>query len=262
MSEIKLGPAYIGGYKEAFDNLKEFHRLGFKFAGVPFTYGVWLSNEQAKEIGKLAEKLDIELAIHAPYYINLNSEEPKKIQASIKRILDSCERAHYLKAKYVVFHAAFYMKKKPEEVYEIVKEKILEMQKTIKKNNWNVVLAPETTGKKSQFGDLDELLKLHKETGCSFCVDFAHLEARNGKEDYSGVLEKLKKAGIRKLPVCHFSGIEYSAKGERKHVPTSSDKIKKLLTAIENSKIDANIMNESPDPLKDSIKSIKLLHQL
>jgi len=259
---IKLGPAYIGGYKEAPGNLGEFHKLGFKFAGVPFTYSVWLSNQQASEIGKIAEKLDIELSIHAPYYINLNSEEEKKVQASMKRILDSCERAHYLKAKNVVFHAAYYMKKTPEEVYDIVKKRILEMQAIIKKNSWNVELAPETTGKKSQFGTLQELIKLHKETSCSFCVDFAHLEARNGKENYSEVLEQLKKAGIKNLSVCHFSGIEYSEKGERRHVTTPSDKIKKLLTAIENSGISANIMNESPDPLKDSIKSLKLLHAL
>jgi deoxyribonuclease-4 len=193
--------------------------------------------------------------------VNLNSEDPEKIKASKKRILDCCERAHYCKAKYVIFHAAFYMKKTPEEVYEIVKKEILEMQDIIKKNNWHVVLCPETTGKKSQFGTLKELIKLHKETGCFFCVDFAHIEARNGKEDYDAVLEELKENKIDNLH-CHFSGIEYSEKGERRHVTTPSDKIKKLLTAIEKSHLNVNVINESPNPLEDSKKSIKIFHSL
>jgi len=258
---IKLGPAGIGSFKNIEETMLEYKKLGIKCAEIPFTYQAWLSNEQAKKVGIEAEKNNIELTIHAQYWINLNSEDPEKIKASMKRILDCCERAHYCKAKYVVFHAAFYMKKNPEEVYEIVKKKILEMQSVIKKNNWHVTLAPETTGKQSQFGTLKELIKLHKETGCFLCVDFAHIEARTGKEDYGQVLSELKENNIKKIH-CHFSGIEYSAKGERRHVTTPSDKIKKLLTAIENSKIEANIINEAPNPVQDTIKSIKLCSKM
>jgi deoxyribonuclease-4 len=259
--KIKLGPAGIGGFKEAPAYLEEFSKLGISCAEIPFTYGIWLDNKQAEEIGKIAEKFKVQLSIHAPYYINLDSNDETKVKASMKRILDSCERAHYLKAKYVVFHAAFYGKDSPEKVYEVVKKRILEMQRIIKKNSWNVSLAPETTGKKSQFGTLKELLLLSKETGCFFTTDFAHLEAREGKENYLEVIKELQKNKIKTIH-CHFSGIEYNEKGEKRHVTTEPDKIKKLLTLLKKSKIEATIINESHNPVEDTLKSIKILKSL
>ncbi len=259
--EIKLGPAGIGGFKDAPAYLEEYSRLGISCAEIPFTYGVWLDNKQAEEIGNAAKKYNIQLSIHAPYYINLNSDEKAKVEASEKRILDCCERAHHLGAKYVVFHAAFYGKKSPKQVYDVVKKRILEMQKVIKKNNWQVFLAPETTGKPSQFGTLKELLLLVKETGCFFTIDFAHIEAREGKENYKAVLEILKKAHIENIH-CHFSGIEYGEKGEKRHVVTELDKLKRLLSLLKKSKLEATFINESPSPVEDSLKAIKVLKSL
>jgi deoxyribonuclease IV len=258
--EIRFGPAGIGGAKDAVKNLEKYHALGFRAAEVEFTYKVYIKKEDALKIAEAAKRLDIQLSIHAPYYINLNSEWPEKVKRSMKRILDCCEMAHYLGARYVVFHAAFYglgKKKTAEEVYETVKKRILEMQEVIKKNNWNVQLAPEAMGKKSQFGSVDELIKLHKETGCFFCIDFAHLEARTGKIEYAEILEKLKAQGITTLQ-CHFSGIEFGEQGERRHVVTPSNKLKDLLHAFKKVGLDAIIINESPDPLGDSQKGLDL----
>jgi deoxyribonuclease-4 len=132
------------------------------------------------------------------------------------------------------------------------------MQDEIQKRKWKVKLAPETTGKASQFGDLDELLRLKKETGCSLCIDFAHIKARTGKRDYKEIFEKLEKAGIKSIHA-HFSGIEYTAKGERRHMLTGEKEISELLMWIKKSKVDAVIINESPDPLGDSLKSKRIL---
>jgi len=128
------------------------------------------------------------------------------------------------------------------------------MNEKIKK--FNVVLCPETTGKKSQFGSLDELVKLSKETGCGVCVDFAHLLARDGKVDYDDVLKKIKDV---KEITGHFSGIEYSEKGERRHILTNEKDIEKLLKALKKHKINIAIINESPDPFGDAVKSKKIL---
>lgn len=253
---IKIGSAGTSGMGYE-DGLKYCKELGLDALEVEFTYGVKMTNSQAKKIGSLAKKLGISLSVHGPYYINLASLEKEKIVASKKRILDSCERAHYLGAKYVVFHAAFYQKYSKEECYSLVKDAIIDMNKVIKK--WNVLLAPETTGKASQFGDVDELLRLHKETGCSLCIDFAHLEARyNKKVDYDELFSKLKLKHLH----CHFSGIEYTAKGERRHLITSSDKIKELLKAIIKHKKDVTIINESPDTFGDCVKTLKILRGL
>jgi len=258
---IKIGPAGIGGFKETEEFLERYQKLGIGCAEIPFTYRVWLDNEQSKKVGEFAKKFNIELTIHAPYYINLDSEDPKKIQDSMRRILDCCEKANFLGAKYVVFHAAYYGKNDPKKVFQIVKKKILEMQKIIKKNNWQVTLAPETTGKKSQFGSLDELIQLVKETKCFLCIDFAHLEARNGSIDYDKILTKINKAKLGKLH-CHFSGIVYSDKGERNHEITPDKKWQELLKNLKKYKIECNIINESPTPIEDSLKGLKILDKL
>lgn len=254
---IKLGPAGTGENSEA--GLQKIKELGLDGVEIEFVYGVRMSIANAKYLGELASKLGLKLSVHAPYYINLASEEKHKREASLKRILESCERGHYLTAKYIVFHAAFYGKMDKEEVYQIVKKAILEMQAIIQQNAWNVQLAPETTGKGSQFGTLDELLRLHKETGCSLCVDFAHLLARDGRIDYDEILKKLD--GLKEVH-CHFSGIEYTEKGERKHLITEKAAIKKLFEKLLKSKTNFMIINESPESIEDSIKSKEVLKEL
>lgn len=259
--EVRFGPAGIGKVKQAVQNLREYRKAGLRAAEIAFTYGVYIkNNKDAKVIGKEAKKLDIALSIHAPYYINLASEDKKIIEASKKRILDCCEKAHYLSVKKVIFHAAYYGKHSREECYKIVKSEILQMQKIITKNKWQVDLAPETTGKASQFGDLDELLRLSKETHCSFCVDFAHLKARtNGKITYKEIFDKLKH---EKNIHSHFSGIEYTDKGERRHLITPETKIKELLSYVKRYNLSITIINESPSPFNDSIKSAKIWREI
>ncbi|MFH1380779.1 MAG: TIM barrel protein [Candidatus Omnitrophota bacterium] len=258
---IQLGPAGSGGLGNL-SGVEKVKSVGLDAMEVEFTYGVNMSDGKASEIGALAKKLKISLSVHAPYYINLASLDKSKIAASKKRILMSCKKAHLLGAKYVVFHAGFYQNRSKNEIYDIIKRAMVDLCKSITLKKWDVALAPETTGKASQFGDLDELLRLRKETGCELCVDFAHLLAREGKVDYASVFRKLK--GIKHLHA-HFSGIEFTKKGERRHLVTEKKAIIDLLKHIIKQKIDVTIINESPDPLNDSLKTklvVKsLLHQ-
>ena len=253
---IKIGPAGTGGSSE--EGFKFIKEAGLDAVEVEFTYSVWMKKEDAIKIKELNKKLGLDLSIHAPYFVNLASKEKAKVHASKNRILKSCEIGHYLGAKYIVFHAGFYQKQDPEIIYQMIKEEILDMQKTIKDKKWGgVMLAPETTGKATQFGNLDELIRLKKETGCSLCVDFAHLRARdNGKIDYDSVMKKLEPLGHIHS---HFSGIIFSEKGERRHELTKERDIKLLFEYLKKYKIDCNIINESPDPFGDAVKMKKML---
>lgn len=257
--DVRFGPAGIGGVKEAPKNLERYNKQNLGAAEIPFTYQVWMNNNQAKQIGKIAKKFNIKLSIHAPYYINLASHDKKKIEASKKRILNCCERGHYLGAKNIVFHAGYYGKHSKEECYQIIKKQIQEIQKVIRQKKWKVKLAPETTGKKSQFGSLDELLKLIRQAGCFFCIDFAHLLAREGKINYKEIFEKIKKFSHIHS---HFSGIEFSSKGERRHKVTPEKKLRELLKWIKRYNLSITIINESPQPYKDSLKSLKIWKSL
>lgn len=239
------------------DGVRYIKEHGLSAMEVEFVRGVKMTNRTAKLVGELAKQLGIRLSVHAPYYINLNSEDKAKIRASKKRILLSCERAHYMHAEKVIFHPAYYGKSSKEEAFEKVKEAIFDMHIAIKKNGWHVQLAPETTGKHSAFGDLSETLKLVKETNCSFCLDLAHLKAReNGKIDFKAVLDKVRHF---KHLQCHYSGINFTAKGERNHILTDMKEAKLLMQTIKKYPFETvTIINESPDPFGDALKMQKL----
>ena len=244
---IKIGPAGSEGLGNL-EGVRKVARLQLDCMEVEFTYGVRMSVQDAREVGALAKEKGIVLSVHAPYYINLVSDEKEKISASQQRILDACQRAHALGARNVVFHAGFYQKKTAEQTYAMIKKAILEIQRRIKKNKWKVKLCPEVTGKPSQFGSIEELLALRKETGCSICVDFAHLYARRqGKVDYGQILKKLPKKFH-----AHFSGIEYGPKGERKHLKTTQKFFKPLAQALLKARRDITLICESPQPYKDA----------
>lgn len=270
---IKFGPAGIGPVKEAIVNLEHFSKLGLKACEVAFTYQVYIKNEKdAESIGKKAHELGIELSIHAPYYVNLNSDERAKREATKKRILDCCRVGHLLGASVVVFHPGYYGSRVPkssvskpsdygggdrEKAYETIKKGILEIREKIKKNGWKINIAPETMGKINVFGSIEEISKLTKETGCSFCLDFAHILARDKSVDF----EKIKKLFPERKWHAHFSGIIYGDKGERSHRKTKHEEWRELLKNLPRDK-EIVIINESPDMLNDSVEGLNIYKKL
>ena len=251
---IKFGPAGLGPVKTAVERLEEYHKIGFEACEIAFTYGIYIHNEKdAENIGKAAKKFNINLSIHAPYWINLNSKEKIKIEESKKRILDCCKIGEVLGADVVVIHAGYYGKMKKDETYENIKTAILDIHKEIKKHNWKIKIAPETMGKVNVFGSIEQIAKLVEDTHCSFCIDFAHILAREKKVDY----EKIKSLFKQEKWHCHFSGINYTEKGERNHIKTGKDKWKDLLKNLPKNK-DITIINESPDMINDSVEGLKL----
>lgn len=250
---IKFGPAGIGSVKEAEINLESFAKQGLKACEVAFTYQVYIKPEDAKRIGKKAKELGIALSVHAPYYVNLNSSEKAKIEATKKRILDCCRIGDALGASVVVFHPGYYLNDDREKSYQMIKKGVLEIIREKRKKGWKIEIAPETMGKINVFGSVEEISRLVRETGCSFCLDFAHILAREKKVDF----EKIKKLFPEKKWHAHFSGIIYGDKGERSHRKTRTDEWRELLKNLPKNK-DIVIINESPDMLNDSIEGMKI----
>ena len=137
------------------------------------------------------------------------------------------------------------------------------MMKIIKEKAWDVELLPETAGRVSQFGDLDEIINLSLETGCNICIDPAHLYARNnGQIDFPEMFDKLEKLRKKEFHF-HFSGINYGPMGERNHLvldhsPSFEDFAKELLRR----KVSATVISESPITWQDSLKMKKILEAL
>lgn len=260
--KINLGPAGNCD-KDILSSLNRLkNELRLQAQEVEFTFGVKMGNDTAKKAGELRQKLEIELSVHAPYYINLSTEEDSKLKNSFNWIFLSCERGHHMGAKSIVFHPGFYLKKNPEKTFDIILENVKYLKKEIKKRGWDVELAPETAGKLSAFGSLDEIIELAKKAKCGFCVDFAHLYARqHGKIDFAEVLDKLKSF---KRIHSHFSSIEFTDKGERRHLGISAGKpsFEELAKELLKRDVNITIICESPDTWRDSLEMKKILEDL
>ena len=254
---IKVGPAGSAGLGNLKGVLKV-AAMGLDCMEVAFTYGVRMGLAGAAEVGALAREKRVTLSVHAPYYINLASHETDKFDASCRRILDSCERAHALGARNVAFHAGFYQKRTAGQTYRQIKKALTGLQKEIARRGWQVRLCPEITGKPSQFGSLEELLKLMAGIKCGITVDFSPLYARRqGDVDYPGVLAKLPQKFH-----AHFSGIEYGPKGERRHIRTTPEFFEPLARALIRHQADVTLICESPRPYEDAFMMKQLVAYL
>jgi len=246
------------------DGIAQVRKLGLGCMELEFVRGVRMTPITARQVRDLAKKHDVVLTAHGPYYINLNSKDRSITEASIKRILDTARIADLCGAYSITFHAAYYVGVEKEKVYEVVKSHLKSIVKTLQNEGIKLWVRPETTGKGTQFGDIDELIRLSQEVEQVLpCVDFSHLHARsNGKfntyPEFSGILEKLEK-GLGRQALenmhAHVSGIEYSAKGERNHLTLEESDMnyKELIRALRNHNCSGVIISESPNLEKDAM---------
>jgi deoxyribonuclease-4 len=201
-------------------------KLGLDCLEVEFVKGVKMGNDTASLIGKKAAALGIRLSVHAPYYINLNSAEQGKRLASQEHLITSARLARILGARSLVFHGGYYGHDSPEMTYQNIKAALRNIVSILRSEQNPVALRPETMGKKTQFGSLDEILALCREVdGLLPCFDFSHLHARERSENsyrhFHHVLRKIeKKLGEKALSNMHIhiAGILYSERGEIKHL--------------------------------------------
>lgn len=187
-----------------------------------FVRGVRMNENKAKEVKELSIKYNLSISVHAPYYINLASDDKTKLRNSFNFIIQSCKVGYLANAKNVVFHPGYYQSENPISVHKKIKLRIKEIIKILKNEGIEITLRPETMGKPSQYGNIYELLDLMEIENVKPCIDLAHLHAReNGKyNNYEEIFElfnKFPKELIKDIHI-HYSGIVYDKKGEKKHV--------------------------------------------
>jgi deoxyribonuclease-4 len=238
--------------------------LGLDCLEVEFVKGTNMGGDMAEKIGATGREKGVRLSVHAPYYVNLNSPEEGKRLASQERLLQSARLAEKLGAESVVFHSGYYGRVRPEEAFQNIKSRIREVAYILKVERCPVVLRPETMGKKSQFGSLEEILRLCREVdGLLPCVDFGHLHAREGEgkansyREFDRILRKIgKKLGRRALKNMHIhvSGIEYNDKGELKHLnlDESDFRYDEWVQALRDAEVEGLVICESPVQERDA----------
>jgi deoxyribonuclease-4 len=218
---------------------------------------VRVSEKTCLEIKKNAIANDVAISIHAPYYINLNADEDEWPK-SRKRLMDAAFFGNLAGATDIVFHPGSYFGQPPEEVLSLAISRLRNCVDELRQSGIMVILRPETMGKSAMLGSLEDTLKMSQEIeGVEPCIDFAHLHARPGDgsmntydewqitlEDYG---QALGQASLKNLHV-HLSGIEYSPKGEREHLPIleSDFNLEALLMALDKFNCGGRILCESP----------------
>lgn len=237
--------------------------LGLDGLEIEFVKGVKMGLDTARKVRARAEALGVRLSVHAPYFINLNSEDPGKRLSSQERLLNTARVGAACGAASVVFHAAFYGKDSAEKTYDAVRKELATVQSIVRTERLPVTLRIETMGKRSQFGSLDEVLALCRDVeGLQPCLDFSHLYAREGKiksyPDFVRVLNKVaRKLGPRALRNAHIhiAGIHYGDKGEIKHLNLDEADFRydEWLQALDDLGVEGLVICESPNLEADAL---------
>jgi deoxyribonuclease-4 len=237
--------------------------LGLDAMEVQFVQRVSMGDETASQVRRAARNAGVRLSVHAPYYINLNSRDPEKLRTSRERLLKAAHVGAACGARDVVFHAAFYHDDAPEAVYKRVRSQLQRILEQLRAEGPDICLRPETMGRSSQFGSLQEVLRLSTELdGVRPCVDVGHLHARSGAFntycEFASVLSQVKQAlgqAALKTMHMHVEGIAYGHAGERKHlVLADSDlRYRELLQACADWGVRGTVICESPNLEEDAL---------
>ncbi len=249
--------------RNSIEGIKRLVELGLGAMEVEFVRRVTMQEKTAREVGKFAEDSGIILTVHAPYYINLNSKEPEKVVASRQRLVLAGTRGYHLGARSVVFHPAFRHDDPDEFVFNNVRDNLLQVREELEQAGVDIILRMETTGSQSQFGTLEETLKVCAEIpGVEPCIDFSHLHARTGQlNSYREFVQMLELVGEISGPESlqnmhiHLSGIDYGDKGEKKHLilEESDMQYADLLRALWEFDAGGVVICESPNIEDDAL---------
>ncbi len=236
----KFGPAgnsnsfYDEGHKHTVEMPLWLYNMGLDAYEYQCGRGVNISQETAKAFGKEALDNNIFLSLHAPYYISMSSVEQEKRDNSIKYIMQSVQAATAMGATRVIIHSGSCGKLDRNTALDLAKDTLKKAIKTLDNEGFrDITLCPETMGKINQLGTLEEVLELCKlDERLIPTIDFGHLNARTmgglkTYKDFEKIFDLIEnELGIDRLKVfhSHFSKIEYTTGGEKKHL-TFEDKV-------------------------------------
>lgn len=230
----KFGPAGTSesfaamGYKNSLDVPEYIIEMGLDCYEYQCGRGVNIGEEKAVQLGKKAADAGVYLSLHSPYYISMSSVDEEKRLNSINYILASARAVNAMGGDRIVVHTGSCGKISREEALRLACDTMKKALDALDGEGLgHIHICPETMGKVNQLGTLGEVLEL-----CSLderlipCIDFGHLNARDlgafkTLADYEGVFKSIRDAlGADRLKSfhSHFSKIEYTTGGEKRHL--------------------------------------------
>ena len=216
----------IYGGKSTLDAPKFVHDIGLDAYEYEAGNGIASSPAMLAAIGERAREYGIKMSFHTPYFISLSGVEEEERLKSINYISASLDAAEALGAGVIVVHTGSAAKITRDEAMRLAADTLVKTLSAV--DTHGIKIGLETMGKKNQLGTLEEVLELCRiDSAFVPVVDFGHLNARDcggvfkTAEDYLYVFDKIDRAlgyDVAKNLHCHFSKIEWTAQGEKKHL--------------------------------------------
>lgn len=251
--------------KTTVNGVKRVWELGLDAMEIEFVRGIKMNVDMAHEVKNVATELGITLTVHAPYYINLNSVDSQKVEASIRRIVESAYIGFEAGAWSVVFHTGYYGGFDSTTAYSNVRDAIKKIVNELRDRGIDIWIRPEVMGGLSEIGSLEEVISLSQDIGENVlpCIDFAHLHARslgryNSYSEFREVMEvvekKLGREALSNMHI-HISGIDYGPKGEVKHLNLAESDLdyRDLVKILKEFNVEGVIISESPNLEEDAL---------
>ncbi len=277
---IKFGPSgngekfYAEGHKHTEEAAKYCKNLGLDCFEYSFGKGILLSEGKAEIIGQAFKDENIELSVHAPYFINFANPTDEAAQKSYNYVLNSAKYIKLMGGKRVVFHPAAQGKLSREQAVNLTCDRLKVLRDYIYLNGHeDLYFCPETMGKLAQIGTLEEVIEFCKIDKIYVpAIDFGHLNAREGGslktvEDYKSRLEyMISEIGFERVKHfhVHFSKIMYGAKGEIKHLTFADTEYGPefwpLAVALKELRLEPYIVSESAGTQAEDALEMKRLY--
>lgn len=204
----------------------------FEYQAVRWGPKPQIKETDARKLGEEAKKNDVKLSMHGSYFINLSGKRDV-VEASKRRMIACATGAEWMSASVMVFHTGFYGMFEKDYALKTCITALKEVSSEMKSLGLKVKLGPETMGRKFQVGTLDEIIAINREVeNTQLVVDWGHLHALHlgafkTADDMRKVAEKIERElgteALRNMH-CHFSKIEFTSQGEKKHHTLDEEK--------------------------------------
>ena len=220
---------------------------------IQFVRGLFqMQEEEASFIKENSIENDVEIHVHAPYYINLASDD--EIDLSFEKIEFSGMIADKMGAKTVVIHPGYYSEEGHEKktMKKIIKN-TKKVHSMFKKQKISTKIGLETMGKQKVFGSLDEIIEVCQNVKDAIpVIDMAHIHARGDgclktRDDYEKIFEQLKPLKLDHYLI-HLTGVLYDNHNELYHLPIKKGDmpIMPLIDLILDNNYNVTLISESP----------------
>ena len=278
---IKFGPSgnsesfYAEAYKHTEQAAEFVKARGLNCFEYSFGRGVRMTEEKAISIGEAFQKAGVEISVHAPYFINFANPDEEMVAKSYGYVLDSAKTCKLMQGKRIVFHPATQGKMERETAVDLTVERLKILRDYVYLNDLqDMLFCPETMGKLAQIGTVEEITRFCEIDPIYLpCVDFGHVNAREQGSlktvaDYKSRLEyMIERLGYERMKNfhVHFSKIQYSAKGEVRHLTfadeTYGPEFEPLAVALKELRLQPYIVSESSGTQAEDALAMKTVYE-